>query len=84
MGETHGCGALYASGAYDVYRRQANGQWGILDGDGVAGIRGRDDERPQARYNGALTISDSHAVNILTLKYARVILPPAHIMLPTF
>ena len=62
----------------------ANVQWGILDGDGVAGIRGRDDERPQARYNGALTISDSHAVNILTLKYARAILPPAHIMLPTF
>jgi len=62
----------------------ANVQWGILDGDGVAGIRGRDDERPQARYNGALTISDSHAVNILTLKYARMILPPAHIMLPTF
>jgi hypothetical protein len=59
-------------------------QWGILDGDGVAGLRGRDAERPQARYNGTLTISDSHAVNHLTLKYARIILPPEHIMLPTF
>ena len=59
-------------------------QFGILDADGVAGICGRDDERPQARYNGTLTISDSHAVNHLTLKYARTILPPAHIMLPTF
>ena len=59
-------------------------QWKILDEDGFAGLVGRDEERPQARFYATLTICDSHKVNHLTLKHARIALPPEHVLLPTF
>ena len=38
---------------------------------------------PKAKHSGSLTASDSHAVNILTLKHARKVLPSRHCMLPS-
>ena len=46
-------------------------QWGVMSEDAVAGIVPRESERPEARFHGVLTISDSHGVNKLTVKHAR-------------
>ena len=49
-------------------------QFGLLPAKGL---------RPRARYQGTLTASDYHGVNVLTLKYLRRVLPEDHLLLPS-
>ena len=51
-----------------------NMQFGLLPAKGL---------RPRARYQGTLTASDYHGVNVLTLKYLRRVLPEDHLLLPS-
>ena len=50
---------------------------------GVAGIQPREDSRPQAKRYGTCTANDSHAVNWLTIKHLREVLPDEHLLLPS-
>ena len=65
-------------------RYSAAAQWNILAGDPITGIYPTPGSRPQARYCGTLSISDSHAVNKLTLKHLRQALPDDVLMLVSF
>jgi len=65
-------------------RYSASTQWSILSEDTVSGICPIAGSRPSARYYGILSISDSHAVNKLTLKYARQVMPETDLMLASF
>ena len=56
---------------------------GLAD-DPVTGIYPTPGSRPEARFCGTLTISDSHPVNKLTLKHLRQALPADVLMLESF
>ena len=62
----------------------ARTQWNALTQDPMAGILPEAGLRPLARFNGTLTICDSHMVNKLMLKHLRAVLPTDHLLLPTW
>jgi len=65
-------------------RYTAGTQWNALSDDPIAGINPVPGSRPSARYYGIHTISDSHPVNKLTLKYLRLNMQPRDLLCPCF
>ena len=66
-------------------RYTASVQFGVLSDNGAAsGILPQEGARPLARFYGTLHISDSHAVNKLTSKYVRQVMPAQDLLLPTW
>jgi hypothetical protein len=78
----HDADVIRAPKALRVYTSAT--QWSVMSEDGICGIAPREGERPQARFHGVLTISDSHGVNKLTVKYLRQQLPEEVLILPSF
>lgn len=60
----------------------ASVQTNALTQDDSTGLLPLAGARPWARFHGTVTMSDSHGVNWLTLRYARVTMDAAELMLP--
>ena len=59
-------------------------QMSILTDDSITGIMPLEGSRPPARFRGTVTMSDSHAVNTLTVKVLRELMPAETLLLPCF
>jgi len=62
----------------------AGSQWAVVGEGDAASIAPPPHKALRARFKASVTVSDSHTINKLTNKYARLVLPKTHLLLPCY